>query len=96
MDWLEETKQGVTIDLHVIPNARKSEIVGIHNDKLKIKISSPPVDGSANKEIVKFFSKKLKISKSNIYIISGEKSRDKRLLINDITMDKVRNSIGGY
>ena len=96
MDWLGETKQGVTIDLHVIPNARKSEIVGIHNDKLKIKISSPPVDGSANKEIIKFFSKKLKISKSKIDIISGEKSRDKRLLINDITIDKVRNSIGGY
>ncbi len=96
MDWLRETKQGVTIDLHVIPNARKSEIVGIHNDKLKIKIFSPPVDGSANKEIIKFFSKKLKTSKSKIDIISGEKSRDKRLLINDITIDKVRNSIGGY
>ena len=96
MRWLGENNQGITIDLHVIPNAKKSEIVGIHNDKLKIKISSPPVDGNANKEIIKFFSKKLKISKSNIDIVSGEKSRDKSLLIRNIKIDDIKNCIGGY
>ena len=48
---------------------------------MKVKISSPPVDGSANKEIKNFFAKLLGISKSKIEIAKGEKSRDKEIII---------------
>jgi len=73
----------ILINLHVLPNAKKTEILGIYNNKLKIKISSPAIEGKANKEVIKFFSKYFKISKSSIKIIKGEKSKEKIIEIND-------------
>jgi uncharacterized protein (TIGR00251 family) len=92
-NWLIKEKNSIKLLLHVIPNAKKSEIIGEYNNRLKIKISSPPVDGSANKEIKLFFAKLLKISKSKIEIVKGEKSREKEIIIRDIALDKINKII---
>ena len=94
MNWAKDSKEGVIIELHIIPNAKKNEILGEYNNKLKIKISSPPVEGNANKEIIKFLSKILKINKSKIKIISGEKNRDKKIAIESINSDFILKQIG--
>jgi uncharacterized protein (TIGR00251 family) len=94
-EWIKNNNKGIHIFLHVIPNAKKSEIIGNYNNRLKIKISSPPVDGSANKEIIKFFSKLLKTSKNNIKIIKGENSREKELFIANIDKDYIQNILEG-
>jgi uncharacterized protein (TIGR00251 family) len=65
----------------VVPNARKTEIIGQHDGRLKIKIHAPPVDGKANQEIVEFLSDFLKISKSQISVAKGLLSRKKNILI---------------
>ena len=88
--WLRKTDDGTVIKVHVIPNAKKNVIVGDYNGYLKIKVSSPPVDGSANKEIKKFFSKIFKISKSKIEIVKGEKNRDKEILNTGKKFDKIK------
>ncbi len=72
--------------MRVLPRSSKSEIVGEHDGDLKVKLSSPPVDGKANKELIKILSKELKIVKSNIEIISGETSKTKQIKIR--TSDK--------
>jgi len=69
------------IELYIQPGAKKSEYSGIFDGKNKIRISSPPVEGAANKELIKFLSKKLKISKSSFKIVSGEHSRNKTVEI---------------
>lgn len=79
--FLKEVREGVMISLHVIPNAPQSEIVGEHNGALKVKIKSPPVDGKANSEIISFFSRILNISKNQIEILKGDKSKAKTLLV---------------
>ena len=71
----------IFLKVHINPNSKKNEIVGIFDNSLKIKISSPPVDGKANKAIIKFFSKFLNIPKSKIKIEKGDKSRDKLIAI---------------
>ena len=63
--------------VYIQPNAHKSEIVGFHNGELKLKICSPPVDGKANKEVIKFLSKLFGIAKSKVLLLKGEKSRHK-------------------
>jgi len=95
MVWIKEYDNGIIINLHVIPNAKKNEIVGEHNNKLKIKIISPPVEGSANKEIIKFLSKKLKINKSKITILAGEKNREKRISLENINKEEFYKIFGG-
>ena len=72
------------VKFRIIPNAAKTEIVGPYGDAIKIKVSSPPLDGKANTELIKFLSKKLGVSKNSIRIISGETSRDKLVEIDNL------------
>ena len=74
-------KDNVTINIYVVPRSSKSEVVGIYNDCLKIKLKSPPVDNAANEELVRFLAGKLKIPKSNIDIIKGKHQKQKIVLI---------------
>lgn len=71
----------------------KSSRPGIHitdDDVIRVSLSSPPVDGRANAELLALFSKRLKIPKSSIEIISGRKSRKKRISIIGLTESEAR------
>jgi uncharacterized protein len=85
---IRETNMGFEVPLHVLPRAKRSEITGMHNGALKMKVTAPPVDDAANRAIIEFFSKKLGISKSSIQIMSGAKSRDKILQIQGIALSR--------
>ncbi|MBN1684001.1 MAG: YggU family protein [Gammaproteobacteria bacterium] len=70
--------------IYLQPNAKKNEIVGMHDEKfLKIRIASPAIDNKANKALIQFLSQHLGIAKSCIKIISGIKSRYKTLEVHD-------------
>jgi hypothetical protein len=56
-------------------------IVGLHADRLKIRVAAPPVDGEANKRCIKFLAKCLSVPRSTLQIISGHNSRNKRILL---------------
>lgn len=69
------------ISLLIQPNSKKTEIQGIHDNKLKVRIHSPPVDGKANEEVIRFFSKILEIKKSHIDIVKGHTDKNKLLQV---------------
>lgn len=77
--------------LKVTPGARKNEILGWEDDYpqvgrvLKVKIAAPPVEGKANKEIIAFLSKTLKVTKSAIEVVHGTSGRIKLVEIPDGT-----------
>ena len=75
--YIKKTEDGYLLSLRVEPRSSKSEIIGIHGERLKIKIKSPPVDGKANKEVIAFLADKLNVKKACISIVSGKSSRDK-------------------
>jgi hypothetical protein len=93
MPWLREHRDGVTIDLHVQPRASKNEIVGLQGEELKVRLTSPPVEGEANRLCVEFFAKLLKVPKSTVELVAGEKSRHKRLLIRGGDAEAVRRAL---
>jgi uncharacterized protein (TIGR00251 family) len=77
--------------LKVTPGAKKNEVLGWEDDYpqigrvLKIRIAAPPVEGKANKEIVLFLSKLLKVTKSSIEVVHGTSGRIKLVEIPDGT-----------
>jgi len=72
-----------TYKLKITPRASKNEIVGELSDgTIKIKLKAPPVDGEANKELIKFLSTEWKIAKTRIKIIKGLTSKNKIVQIN--------------
>ena len=69
------------IKIYVKPNSGKNSVEGFYDDRVKIKICSPPQDGKANRELIDFISKKTGVPKKNIRIVSGERSSHKEIEI---------------
>jgi uncharacterized protein len=82
-----DTNGAITFTAKIVPRASKSEIVDELDGALKIRISAPPVDGAANKELIKVLSKYFGVSKSDIEIVSGETSKMKQIRIDNLTSD---------
>jgi hypothetical protein len=93
-DWqVREKQNGLEVPLHVQVRARRNEIAGLHDGALKLRISAPRVDDAANRAIIAFFASLLGIPKSKLQIVSGQKSRDKVLRIEGITLDDLRSHL---
>ena len=73
---------GIVLALHIQPRAAKNEICGIHDKSLKIRLTSPPVDGAANKLCREFLAEMFGVPKTDVNIISGKTSRHKRVRVN--------------
>ena len=94
-DWLKPASDGTIISLHVQPRASKNEIVGVIEGALKVRLTSPPVEGAANKLCCEFIAKTCGVPKRDVTILSGEKSRHKRLLIAGLDAQKAETSLLG-
>lgn len=79
--WLHENANGVRILLFVVPRASKTSVEGVHDERLRVRVAAPPVDGEANKEIVRFFANLLDVAKSDVSIEQGSTGRRKTLEI---------------
>jgi uncharacterized protein (TIGR00251 family) len=81
LPFLTTHENGLILRVYVQPRASKNQICGIQGDELKIRLTSPPVDGAANKLCREFIADLFDVSKSSVEILSGETSRHKRLRI---------------
>lgn len=81
------TATGVTIDVRVIPRAARSGVAGTRDGALLVRLRAPPVEGAANEELIVVIAKALGVSKRAITLVSGERSRAKRLAIAGITVE---------
>lgn len=90
MKVVEENGE-VTFSVRVTPRSSRSEIVGEFDGAVKVRLSSPPVDGAANAELIKLFAKKLGVARSAVAIVSGETSKTKRLRVTGVTAGQLRH-----
>ncbi len=88
--YLQGSKEGVIISVYVQPRASKNEVVGLQGNELKLRLTSPPVEGAANKLCREFLAKLLGVAKGQVRLVAGDKSRHKRLLARGVTQELVR------
>ena len=81
---------GAIVDVRVIPRATRSAIAGTRGDALLVRLKAPPVDGAANAELIRFLADLLDVPQRNIQIVSGERSRGKRVRISGRTAADVQ------
>ena len=81
---IREVEGGVVVSVKVQPNASKDRIIGEYADQIKIAVTVAPERGKANKAVIKVLSKLFGVKTSDIEIVSGETSRDKKVFIRDI------------
>ena len=90
---LKPNKTGIQFAAAIQPRASRNEIIGIHNNCLKIKLTSPPVDGAANQACIQFLAKAFGISPSRVVIVKGETSRNKTIQFEGIDPETFMNTL---
>lgn len=94
MPFLSLHKDGRTLlRLYVQPKSSANRLTGIHDNRLKLAITAPPVDGKANDAVVSFFASFLGLKKKDIEIRYGGHSRKKAVLIDSKKSDGIRRQI---
>jgi len=91
--WLTADNNGVTLRLHIQPGAKKTEVVGLHGEALKVRLAAPPVDGKANACLIAFLADQLGVAKATISLVSGDTSRAKRVRISGVEPAPVRGAL---
>jgi uncharacterized protein (TIGR00251 family) len=91
MSYLSTCKDGgVLLRLYVQPKSSRNKFVGMHGDAIKLAITAPPVDGKANKAVVKFLAAFFKMKKKDFSIKHGLQSRTKSVLIAGVDLQDMR------
>jgi uncharacterized protein len=86
---IRETPDGATFAIRVQPGAKKTAITGIYGEgksaSVKLSLTAPPIDGRANQAVIEFFSEVFAVPRSQIRLLSGEKSRGKIVCVADLS-----------
>ncbi len=79
--WHVWREQRLELNLHVQPRAKRTEVVGLHGDRLKVRLAAPPVDGAANSALCAFMAAAFSVTRSKVSLLSGASGREKRVAI---------------
>jgi uncharacterized protein (TIGR00251 family) len=90
---VRETENGTIITVKVVPNSSRNEISSDSEGRVTVRLTSPPVEGRANKGLLKILGKKLGIAPSCITIVKGQGSREKTVHISGLDQDQVRGRL---
>jgi uncharacterized protein (TIGR00251 family) len=74
----------IVVDVRVIPRSAKSGPAGTRGGALLVRLHAPPVEGAANAELVALLAAALAVPRAAVSIVSGERSRDKRVRVSGI------------
>jgi len=81
------TCQGYILRLTVAPGARRTQVVGLHGDRLKVRLAAPPEKGAANRELLDFLARALDLPRSSFKLTLGAGSRTKVVAVYDQSPD---------
>ncbi len=79
--WYTQESNSIIVNVYVQPGAKCTEIVGLHGDALKIRLTSRPIDGGANEALLKYIAQLFEVPLRQVKLIQGDKSRQKKLVI---------------
>ena len=71
----------MTLLLYIQPGAKKTEVSGEHDERIRIRLKAPPVEGKANQALCAFLAKEFGVRQSDVVLRLGEKSRYKTIEI---------------
>ena len=79
----------VTIDILVQPRASRAKIGPMHDGRLKVAVTAPPVDGEANAAVIELVARQLGIARGDVVVVRGASSRRKTLQIANVTPQQI-------
>ncbi len=86
---VKSCKEGALLNCRILPSSSRNAVVEVTDAVVRIKITSPPLEGKANKTLAAFLAKMFKISKNRVKIVSGLSAKQKTLLMVGLESEKV-------
>lgn len=88
IDWFRLAADGtVTLRVHAQPGARRTEVAGLHGGSVKIRLAAPALEDRANEALVDFLAGRFGVGRRDVTLLSGGKSREKRLAVRGSRLD---------
>lgn len=91
---LEQREGAVRIPVRAQPRASRDEIVGEHGGALKVRLAAPPVDGAANRALIRLLAKRVGVPASAVSVVAGGTSRNKVVEVAGTDVAAVREALG--
>ncbi len=91
---MKQVGDAVTFDVLVQPRASRAQIGPLHDGRVKIAVTAPPVDGEANAAVIELVAKSLGIARRAVEVTAGASSRRKTLRVAGVTVQQIADLIG--
>ena len=85
---LREHPEGVVVSIRVVPGARVSEVVGVDDGSVRMRVAAPPVDGKANQAALELLADVLGVRARQLTLLRGDRSRNKQVLVTGLSADE--------
>lgn len=90
---LQSTSEGVLIAVRAHAGARRNELKGGNDGAIRVSVTQAPEKGKANKAIVEYLAQQLGLRKSQLAVVAGETSPQKKVLAREIALEELRERI---
>ncbi len=90
---IEQHANAVRLSVRVQPRASRSEVVGEHDGALKVRLAAPPVEGAANRELMRFLGKLLGVAPSRVSVVAGATGKSKVVEIEGVAVRDVERAL---
>lgn len=90
---LASDSKGISFSVRVVPRTGRTEIAGVREDALLVRIAAAPVEGAANDALVSCLADGLRVPRRHITIVAGLKSRGKRVSISGVTAEQLAQKL---
>jgi uncharacterized protein (TIGR00251 family) len=91
---IEPAPDGIILPVRVVPRAGRSGIDGIRQGAFLVRLNAPPVEGAANDELIDVIARTLHVPRRNVTIVSGGRSRNKRVHVSGIDLPSASARLG--
>ena len=91
---ISPTPTGVRLRLRIQPRASREEVAGVAGDAIRIRLTAPPVDGTANEALVRFLAVLLRVPRSAVELVSGRTGRSKLVAVTGVSVEEAGRRLG--
>jgi len=81
------------ISVYVQPRASRTELAGLHDGCIKIRLAAPPVDGAANAALLAFLAERLGVAKQRVRLIAGQGGRRKVIEVDGLSLEAIQAAL---
>lgn len=84
--WCSALPGAIRLAVQITPNAKKTEVIGVLDDVLKLRLQAQPIEGKANQALVKFIAKTLEVPRTAVTITHGQTNKRKLIEVSSGTL----------